>query len=377
MKLVLYSEYETRFSTNALQVLDNDVIEAEIEEEINSLYTLTFKLQPRFKSENLRCRNIVVAKNYSGQQAFRIRTIEKTEDCITVLCFHVFYDLLDNFIYMCHIWRMNLQDAINKMLENAEEKTDDFIFSVVDNTNGSYVESENAYIESKNIVSALFEDDNCITSRYRVEVERDNFHVNFKYMLGEDKGVQIRRGKNLRELSAVYDASNICTKILPVGYDGLVLGETNDALYVVSEKFTKYNHRIIKEIRYPDIKVKNPEVEGDTGYETLGEARKELEARAKREFTDNHIDEVKMSFEAKYIDITRAIEYKDAKQPDQIALGDTVTIIDESKELFLKARVVKYTYNVLEQQFDTLQISNFTADEMRRGWYEYEKLSKV
>ena len=59
-----------------------------------------------------------------------------------------------------------------------------------------------------------------IAERWGGHIVRNGFRISVLQSIGVDNGITIEYGKNLKSLTADYDFSNVCTKILPVGKDG-------------------------------------------------------------------------------------------------------------------------------------------------------------
>ena len=95
----LYSANETTFTQNGLGEIP-DVISAKITEVINGDYTLdVVVLLSNPMASQLTEGNIIKAKRGSNDyQLFRIKRVVKDFQTITLYCYHIFYDLLDNFL---------------------------------------------------------------------------------------------------------------------------------------------------------------------------------------------------------------------------------------------------------------------------------------
>lgn len=52
---------------------------------------------------------------------------------------------------------------------------------------------------------------------------RDNWNIKIMNTIGQDNGVIIQYKKNLKEITAKYDWSNVVTKLLHAGYNGILL----------------------------------------------------------------------------------------------------------------------------------------------------------
>ena len=92
--------------------------------------------------------------------------------------------------------------------------------------------------------------DNTLMSRLGGDYTRDNFHILHQTRRGADRGVVISDRKNLTGYKSVLDFSTVTTRILPVGFDGLLLPE----LYVDSPKLGQYQQPHVRVQRFEKVK---------------------------------------------------------------------------------------------------------------------------
>ena len=95
----IYLQNETDFTKNGLGYL-TDVLQAEVVEELNGDYYLTFSyVLNGALSDYLVQENIVSCKVANGSyQLFRIKRVIKDYTKIEVYATHIFYDLLNNML---------------------------------------------------------------------------------------------------------------------------------------------------------------------------------------------------------------------------------------------------------------------------------------
>lgn len=108
-------------------------------------------------------------------------------------------------------------------------KTGQQALDIMTAPNGKYSGESNistvntAYYQDKNLIEAINGDDeNSFINRWGGEIEFDNFTVKINYRLGEDRGVELRYGKNIPVDGFTYetDISEIVTRIYPKAYNG-------------------------------------------------------------------------------------------------------------------------------------------------------------
>ena len=64
-----------------------------------------------------------------------------------------------------------------------------------------------------------------VIDRWGGHLVRDNFNIEVRSSIGQDKGVVLSYAKNISSIKATEDWDDVVTKILPVGKDGLTLPE--------------------------------------------------------------------------------------------------------------------------------------------------------
>lgn len=196
--------------------------------------------------------------------------------------------------------------------------------------------------------------DNSFISRWGGEITRDNFHLHHAPRRGKDRGVVIRDRKNLTGYESALDFSTVTTRILPVGYDGLLLPD----LYVDSPRIHDYLTPRIRVIRYGDVKaIKDPDKPGEDEL-PLNQAHAELRRLAREEFSANRIDEPTASYKVSFADLASTREYADLAALETVFLGDTVTVRHSDLGIALSARVMAYDYNPLTGSYISVELGS-------------------
>lgn len=214
----------------------------------------------------------------------------------------------------------------------------------------------------KNIVKAIMGDEeNSILKLFSAELERNNYDISILRRRGSDRGVSIRYARNINGISFDEDNSTIGTRIMPKGYDGILLPEK----YVDSPIINKYPHPIIREIEYSDIKLKDDNSEENEGFETLEQCYEEMRKRVQQEF-ENGLDKPTISVDVDFVELSKTVEYKEYKNLEKVYLGDTIKIYLEKLGVDVIERVISTTYDVLEDRFTNIElgklISNYVSE---------------
>jgi len=349
----IFDKFETEFNSNGLQILDDSIIDPEVYEVVNGIYSLTFKY-PIFYTKFLEKENIITAPTpKNGDQPFRIAKVNKELGYYNITAYHLFYDLSDNLIEDIFIVDNGGRNAIDKISEGSQYKHPFKMYSDIDTVN-------NCRIVRYNVVQALLDSsqDNTFISRWGGEIERDNYNITMHKRLGTNRGTQIRYKKNLIGYEADVDFTQVATRIMPKGYDGLLLPEK----YIDSENIDYYPHPKIRIVEYGDIKAIKEDEENpsnDEGAVPLEEAYRLLREAAKREFIENHIDIPHANYKVDFVELSSTEEYKNIQVLEKVYLGDTVTVIHEEENLNITARVISYKFDPLTKKYNEIEIGNY------------------
>ena len=182
------------FNNNGLGILSDFKTSPKIKESLNGSFELSFDYALKGQNaEYLVVDNVIKAPYDSSYQLFRIKKVKPTLTKINVYAVHIFYDLSENFLMDVAPTKKTGVNAIAWLLENAMFPTK---FSVT----GDLIPDNSARYIRKNIVDAILGADNCVVKRWGGEIERDNFRIIYYKQRGEDKGVYIKHGKNIKDI---------------------------------------------------------------------------------------------------------------------------------------------------------------------------------
>lgn len=342
------------FSANGLGVLDGEVIDPVVSEELGGGFTLSFTYPADAPlARYLVPENIVACPvpGIDGRQGFRVsEVVTRLDGLVQVTCFHVFYDLASNLVADTFVVNKTAKAALDQIL-TAANTPHRFTATSADTRTTS-----TARLVRVPVAAALMDQrtDNSFISRWGGEITRDNFHLHHAPRRGRDRGVVVRDRKNLTGYESALDFSTVTTRILPVGYDGLLLPE----LYVDSPRIHDYLTPRIRVIRYGDVKaIKDPDKPGEDEL-PLNQAHAELRRLAREEFSANRIDEPTASYKVSFADLASTREYADFAELEAVFLGDTVTVRHSDLGIAVSARVVAYDYNPLTDSYVSVELGS-------------------
>lgn len=357
----LYPRDQTDFSHHgyALDDISNDIVTWQL----NAKFTLTFDY-PMFSEHagDLVAENIVRVPVPGGKAAFRIAQVIKSMGHLSITAYHVFWDLNDDFIADTNIVDKDGQGALDQIMRAANYPTGFKVLSTIGNVT-------NARLVRMSIIKALLgTDDNSFLNRWGGEFDWQDFSFSVNPRLGKDRGVHFEYAHNLTGYEATKDSSGIITRLLPEGYNGLLLPE----LYVDSPKLGNYRKPKIGAKTYQDIKaIDETQATGDQeGAVPVQEAYELLRAAAAKEFSESHIDEAKWTYKLNVALLENTEEYKDLSITTTVLPGDTVTITHKLDGIDVRARLTGYTWQPSNHSYLTQ-----TYDSASRPDVAYSNLS--
>lgn len=347
--ILLHEEYENEYKTNGFGALDNEIIDPLIHWTLNGEYSISFSYPfHSFLGDQLKLeRQIeVVTEDYSD--VFRIKEIEKSMGYVKVYCEHKTYDLYDNFIEDIFIVDKTGVEAIKKISEGLVTPHP-FILS------SEIYDVSSARMVRLNAMQALIDSslENSFVSRWGGEIYRHYNEFKIVKKIGINKGVKIQYAKDLIGYTAKINSDNITTRIMPIGFDGLLLPE----LYIDSP-LIDMNRPKIKLIKYEEVKAAVGEYKDDEDAVPREEAYEELRRLANLEFSENEIDKPTASYEVNFMLLKKTKEYKGFEILQDIQGGDLVEVEHIKDGFNVHARVVEYTKNILSGQYKSMKLGD-------------------
>lgn len=345
----IYDKLENNFQHNGLGIL-RDVISCTCSEVLNGKYDLEFEYPVGgFLIENIVEENIIKAPvgNTSGEeQLFRIKLITKQLKRIKVYATHIFYDLSDNFLENVAPTDKN-GDAAIKWMTQRTVYPNDFVSS------SDILKIASARYVKKNFVDSLIGSDNAFINTWGGELHRNNKTFSINTNKGLDRGVEIRYGKNMKEITWDIDITGVVTRIYPVGFDGLSLPEA----FIDSPIIDNYIHPKIQKLEFPEI-----QIDEENGI-TEEMAQDQLRQATYEQF-NNGIDKPVISVQVDFLELSKTEEYKQKySSMEKIYLGDYVEAIVPHLNLKEKLKVISTKYDVLAQKYIEFELSNSDKKE--------------
>ncbi|NQH79217.1 hypothetical protein HO640_09925, partial [Streptococcus suis] len=348
--ICLYAADESLFEHNGLGILDNDLKKCHVEEELNNLYTLTaqYPLGAKF-GKSIRNGMIIKAPTPNGDQLFRIYQSKPSMGMLEIHAFHIFYDLAFNFVEDTNIVSKSGQAWLQQLSQNTQYRHPFTFFSDISTVAGSRV-------VRKNCVEILLNTslDNSFVNRFGGEILRDNFKVYFNRAIGENRGFKIRHKKNLKGYTANIDDKSVITRIMPIGFDGLLLPEK----YVDSPRISDYPFPRIGKVEV-DVKAAVGENADAKDAVPLNEAHAKMRSLVREQF--GLIDVPTCSYEVDFVELSKTKEYADFQNLETVRIGDTVTVSHDEDGFHVEAKVIRYEYDSLAGSLLRIEAGQFES----------------
>ena len=336
--IVIYNQKETDFKSIGLGTINPS--ECIVSEELNGSYELelTHYYDVHKKWERLEKNNIIVVDTPKGRQAFRIYSVNPKMESIKVNARHIFYDLLDNYCEKISATNVSAYSAL-AAIKSACAVNMPFSFETDLTATGTVI-GKNINPAAAILSDDTDEDNISFLTAFGGEIDRDNFNISVKAALGKDRGVIISYRKNLTGLEITEDISNVATRVYPFGKDGKKYSKG----YIDSEHVNDYP--------YPKIQI----LEVD---DAVVDAQLKI---AVREFYENGGDLPEINIKVDFQELSKTEEYSNYVQLEEVFIGDTVTVVNSKMNFSKKAKVISYKWDCLKQQYNNIELGDFTAD---------------
>lgn len=280
---------------------------------------------PEYKDYIAQDNIIIVPTKSRGEQPFRIHNPEINSRVIKFKANHVAFDSEKYLIQDIYPQGLNgsaLLDWINTRTDRTSPFTAISDISKLGTVRIIRKTLKEAFLIAQERVGGFF--------------DFDRWQIKLLSSVGLDRGETIRYGKNLQGIRVYENWSNVCTKILPVGPDGITLPE----IYLASD--VQYQEVYAKSLTF--------EINQEEGQELTNDQLIVELRRLANEYLNNH----------KYPEIHYEIQ---ADVDQTLDIGDTVYTV--TKQIEVPTRVQGYVYDVNKKRVTKLIYGNFDRNVKR------------
>ena len=340
----LYNAVETAFNTNGLGVLA-DAISCEVSEERNGGFELVMEYPvDGVLFDDIQNRNIIYCKpSPSGKyQPFRIYRITRPiGGVVTVYAQHISYDL--NGIVDSAFSALNVADVM-PLLKSKAITNCPFTFSTDKNTMGDFSISVPTSVRS--IMGGI---EGSILDVYGGEYEYDGFNVYLRNARGSNRGVTIRYGKNLTDLTQEENIQSVYTGICPYW----VSSEEGGGVVTLSEGVVNAPGS------FDYIKILPVDFSSDFEEQP---SQQQLRSAAADYITLNNIGTPEVSLEVSFIQLGQSEDYKDIAPLEEVNLCDTVNVYFPRLGVNASAKCVSTTYDAITDRYISVTLGSMRSN---------------
>lgn len=275
---------------------------------------------------------IIVAPTPQGEQAFRIHNVNKTKHKITTQARHIFFDAENYLIQDSYVVEKDCNYAL------------DHFNSATDNMSPFTTMSDITTIATFRCVrQSLLEAIKTVQERWGGHLIRDNWTISLMTSIGQDNGVVVRYGKNLKDITCAEDWSAVCTKLLPVGKDGLLLPE----IYLTAD--IQYSLPYTHTVSFDQSHIEEDDFKDANGV---------LDQQA---YTQALLDDLRTQGSAYLVNYdVPLVNYTLRANLEKITdIGDSVMVWDDRLNLNIMTNVISYIYDCISNRYVELEFGNF------------------
>lgn len=326
----VYPSNEKIFKDNGIKILKP--LKAMIRKEDNGEYFIEIK----DTTENLdyyQSGMIIRTDTPWGKQSFRLSNPNIENKKITVKGYHLYFDSKNYVIKDSYVVDKNCNDALDHLNLACDIPTPFTTVSDIQN------------IASFRCVRKTFEEAIAtVLERWGGHLIRDNWKIEVRQTIGEDRGVTLSYGKNIINIKANENWDYVVTKILPVGKDGILIDETylelNEELYEIPyTKVVRFDQNEYSEMDFTDE-------DGNFNEELYIQTLKDdLRSKAQNHLENNKLPKVNYTLNAYLKNISD--------------VGDVISIKHPKIKIELITNVIALEYDAISEKFTKVEFGNF------------------
>lgn len=354
---ILYSKTETAFATNGLGRL-SDALSCVVTEERNGSYELAMEYYENgIHADELETDMIIYAKpsaTNSGQP-FRIYKITKPlNQRFKVYARHISYDLSYVSVFPFS-GATTATEAMQGLFSHADGIGDFTLGTVNVSSSGTFAVDVPASF--RNWIGGR---NGSILDTFHGELEWDGYTVNLWASRGRDRGLTLRYGKNISDISKTEEIDYTITGVSPYfkTADKQVLTLPEKSVYKDGVSYTTPTRVMALDMQsYVDesgIREANPEATEEQINAMLITAMR----TAAQAYADTQLSGVPdATIEVSFVDLSSTEEYKGIASLFTVAsLCDTVTVEYSRLGISVQSKIVKTEYDVLQERYDKLTV---------------------
>lgn len=308
---------------------------------------LEFKLEQTIADNSQSIESVLPAWTVKSQ-IFRIYSVQKSIDTITVSARHISYDLLYNLTNYKNDGEVSCIDALAAIMDNCISPHK---FSAY--TNLANVRAGIDWTRT-NPIKALLDPEIGLTTLFGAALVRDNWEMYVLHDPGLNRGVTVEYGKNMTGIKYTESTDNIVTRVIPIGEteDGyqFTLNEVDPNVkpYVDSPYIDSYPVVYTQELICENCKLGDNYVDVPTAFNRMLE-------QAQAVFDAGHdLPQVEMTVD--FVNLGDTAEYAQFKNLERLFLWDYVLVRHKLMDIDVTSRIVSIEWDFLMDRMNKMEV---------------------
>lgn len=349
---ILYAKNESTFTHNGIGFL-KDATKCTVTEERNGSYecSLQYPITGQWYDQITEgCIIKAKANDTSEPQLFRIyKSSKPLKGIVTYSAEHISYDLNGIPTLGFSVKNVTPQAAITRAIQDAGLPSAFTAISDISTLNSSSI------LTPCSVRAILGGQAGSVLDVWGGEFEFDNFVVKLHKHRGSDRGVSIEYGKNLKDLKQEANIADCYTHLMPYArYSQDGEGDEKIEVYVyLSEKVLPLNNA--ENIGHSKAYIMDFTDRFGEGEAVTEEA---LRAKATAYAAAAELGVPKVNITVSFIQLWQTEEYKNIAPLERVMMCDTVAVRFSKLGVTARAKVIKTTYNTLEEKYDSVELGD-------------------
>lgn len=349
---ILYTKNESTFTHNGIGFL-KDATKCTVTEERNGSYecSLQYPITGQWYAQITEgCIIKAKANDTSEPQLFRIyKSSKPLKGIVTYSAEHISYDLNGIPTLGFSVKNVTPQAAITRAIQDAGLPSAFTAISDISTLNSSTI------LTPCSVRAILGGQAGSVLDVWGGEFEFDNFVVKLHKHRGSDRGVSIEYGKNLKDLKQEANIADCYTHLMPYArYSQDGEGDEKIEVYVyLSEKVLPLNNA--ENIGHSKAYIMDFTDRFGEGEAVTEEA---LRAKATAYAAAAELGVPKVNITVSFIQLWQTEEYKNIAPLERVMMCDTVAVRFSKLGVTARAKVIKTTYNTLEEKYDSVELGD-------------------
>ena len=342
-KIYLYDKMPSNLEENGLPILDwRDL--PEITRSCNN--TFSFYGNYHLRGDNvkqIKRKKYIKAFTENGTyQYFRIKSVKKNLSGVAITATHLGYEANRNFIQSLYVSNGNGKQIMAKLKES-------LAFSQPFKYESDVTSNHQFTVNQANPIEAIIGSNNGnenLSSICDAELDMDNYTLNLKKRIGEDKGFRIDFGKNLAAIEETIDDSSVVNRLFLVG------GVPDDTDYNKPQNPVTFSYLSVSGVAEEDVQIARRE---NSECKTVADLKKWGQSL----FDKDRIHEPKVTHEVDMVSLENTLEYQGLyKEVSGLRFGDTVHVSLKNLEIEVQERMIEYVWYPTICKYKSIVLGN-------------------